>query len=202
MTAPGAETPFVVNCPRCGHRVPSGTRQGSIRCASGHAFEFALFTPAPPSGRSRPAALVESAQTPCARHARNAAVAACERCGTFICALCRVDLDGAPVCLPCFERAQADQGVGQGGLLRRDYNRACFSVAMLSLLVFPLAPLGGPIAIGLGVLGWREDRRSGERLHPVLGVLGVVIGLLAFVAGLLVWGGVFFRRVTRGGPLT
>lgn len=173
-------------------------RRASLRCGQGHAFEVALFSPASPIGRSRPAALVASAETPCARHARNAAVAACERCGTFICALCRVDLEGAPVCLPCFERAQADQGMGESGTVLRDWNRIALNVGLISLCFFPFAPIGGPLAVVLGLRGRRQDKRTGEPLHPVLGVLGMIFGVLAFAIGVLFFMSLF-KVSGRGG---
>src|SRR5262245_34079479 len=36
----------------------------------------------------------------CAAHRRNAAVASCERCGIFMCTLCRTESDGMTICAP------------------------------------------------------------------------------------------------------
>ena len=199
MTASQEES-LRLPCPRCGEQVTAPLRRVSLRCSQGHAFEAALFSPASPIGRSRPAALVASAQTPCARHARNAAVAACERCGTFMCALCRVDLEGAPVCLPCFERAQAAQGMGESGTVLRDWNRLALNVGLVALFFFPFAPIGGPLAVVLGLRGWRQDRRTGEPLHPLLGMLGMICGVVAFAIGVLFFMAMFRNWETgRGG---
>jgi len=199
MTTPREES-HRVPCPRCAEQVAAPLRRASLRCSQGHAFEVALFSPASPIGRSRPAALVASAQTPCARHARNAAVAACERCGTFMCALCRVDLEGAPVCLPCFERAQAAQGMGESGTVLRDWNRLALNVGLVALFFFPFAPIGGPLAVVLGLRGWRQDRRTGEPLHPLLGMLGMICGVVAFAIGVLFFMAMFRNWETgRGG---
>ena len=197
MTAPREES-LRAPCPRCGEDVDAPLRRASLRCSWGHAFEVALFSPPSMSGRSRPAALVASAQTPCARHARNAAVAACERCGTFMCALCRVELEGAPVCLPCFERAQADQGLGESGTVLRDWNRLALNLGLFSIAFFPFAPIGGPLAVVLGLRGRRQDRRTGEPLHPVLGMVGMVLGVIAFAVGVLFFMSLF-RETGRGG---
>ena len=197
MTAPREES-LRAPCPRCGEAVPAPVRRASLRCGQGHAFEVALFSPASIVGHSRPAALLASTQTPCARHARNAAVAACERCGTFMCALCRVDLEGAPVCLPCFERAQTDQGLGEAGTVLRDWNRLALNVGLASLCFFPFAPVGGPLAVVLGIRGLRQDRRTGDPIHPVLGVLGMIFGVVAFAVGVLFFMSLF-RKTGRGG---
>jgi len=115
-----------------------------------------------------------------------------------MCALCRVDLEGAPVCLPCFERGQADQGLGESGTVLRDWNRLALNVGLLSLCFFPFAPIGGPLAVVLGIRGRRQDRRTGEPLHPVLGVLGMIFGMIAFGVGVLFFMSLF-GRTGRGG---
>src|ERR1051326_5252405 len=40
----------------------------------------------------------------CANHARNAAVAACDRCGLLICSLCQLEVESGKLCPSCFER--------------------------------------------------------------------------------------------------
>jgi len=115
-----------------------------------------------------------------------------------MCALCRVDLEGASVCLPCFERAQADQGMGESGTVLRDWNRLALNVGLISLCFFPFAPIGGPLAVAMGLRGRRQDRRTGEPLHPVLGALGMIFGILAFAIGVLFFMSLF-KESGRGG---
>jgi len=115
-----------------------------------------------------------------------------------MCALCRVDLEGAPVCLPCFERAQAAQGMGESGTVLRDWNRLALNVGLISLCFFPFAPIGGPLAVAMGLRGRRQDRRTGEPLHPVLGALGMIFGILAFAIGVLFFMSLF-KESGRGG---
>jgi len=160
MTAPREES-LRTPCPRCGELVTAPLRRASLRCGLGHAFEVALFSPVSPVGRSRPAALVASAQTPCARHARNAAVAACET-------------------------------------LLRDWNRIALNVGLVSLCFFPFAPVGGPLAVVLWLRGRRQDKRTGEPLHPLLGVLGMIFGVVAFAVGVLFYMSLF-KESGRGG---
>jgi hypothetical protein len=117
-----------------------------------------------------------------------------------MCALCRVDLEGAPVCLPCFERAQAAQGMGESGTVLRDWNRLALNVGLVALFFFPFAPIGGPLAVVLGLRGWRQDRRTGEPLHPLLGMLGMICGVVAFAIGVLFFMAMFRNWETgRGG---
>lgn len=49
----------------------------------------------------------------CAKHERNAAVASCQRCGGFVCALCRIFTDRFVLCPGCFERGYAAGALGR-----------------------------------------------------------------------------------------
>src|SRR5260370_42547287 len=94
-------------CPRC--RTPLALAQagdGPNNCPHcGREFEARVFRPA-----LRRLQVVQLAQSgpeaagACANHPRNAAVAPCMRCGSFICSPCELDVDDAKYCPPYFER--------------------------------------------------------------------------------------------------
>ena len=56
------------------------------------------------------------------------------------------------------------------------------------------------LAVVLGLRGWRQDRRTGEPLHPLLGMLGMICGVVAFAIGVLFFMAMFRNWETgRGG---
>lgn len=81
----------------------------------------------------------------CANHARNAAVAACDRCGLLICSLCQLDVESAKLCPSCFERLSQDGGSDVTRTRFRDYGSlgAIWAFAGLFLsFAFMGIPLG------------------------------------------------------------
>src|SRR5262245_25281271 len=102
------------SCPHCRALLDlDGVVSGSQRCLHClRLFEAVRFQPT-----ARRAKVTEvgaggpEEAASCAAHRRNAAVASCERCGIFMCTLCRTESDGMTICAPCFERL-----AGQGAL--------------------------------------------------------------------------------------
>jgi hypothetical protein len=188
----GVSPPRAVRCPTCNFEVRVPVERGETECTYGHAFEYALFDPAPPAPRSRPTSRADSGATPCAIHAGNAAVASCERCGTFICALCRVEQDGATLCMSCFERREKDTGGNESGGTRiRSLNQLAYVSGVASLFLFPLAVLAGPLAMVLAVLGWRQERKLDEPYFRFRGKVGALLGVVGLLLGVLFWVGMF-----------
>src|SRR5512141_383560 len=93
-------------CPRCRAALPfEELRDGTTLCATcGGEFEARVFHP--PQRSARVFQLAQSGPegaTSCANHARNAAVAACDRCGLLICSLCQLDVDSGQLRPPSFQ---------------------------------------------------------------------------------------------------
>ena len=127
--------------------------------------------------------------TSCVHHARNAAVATCDRCGSFICELCRVEVDGKGFCPGCFERLSSEGALESIVTRFPGHDAAAAWCAMLGLV---FAPIFGPPAIYFGVrqLRWKKkmkesDSLGGAYIAIVLGVLEG-IGFLVLLA-YLVW---------------
>jgi len=92
----------------------------------------------------------------CAYHANNQAVATCERCGDFVCALCSTPSEGRCYCAACFDLLYQR---GSLWMTQRSFtlpDTASFTLAVLSL--------PGLCFYGLGV---------------ILAVVGVVLGVMA-----------------------
>jgi ribosomal protein L37AE/L43A len=186
-----------VVCPFCKHRLNST----QLFSGEGHCpfcnkfFEGAAFTPV--LRKAKVARVIESGPegaTACAKHERNTAVANCERCGNFMCGLCRIDADGMVLCPGCFERLSSEGALPSSLKSYRDY---ASSAGMLSLAgLFPLfwffGFIVGPLVIYWAVRGFKQQQEMEETGRAWLMIVVILIGLAELAAGvgmvLLVFG--------------
>jgi hypothetical protein len=178
-----------VACPRCEAALPaalSGARtQACGRC--GKTFEIVRFDPVEPRlVVAEVAAAGPEAGAPCARHARNQAMASCQRCGQFMCGLCRIDADGRSCCPPCFERLSSEGALASTVTKFRNF-AGIASLCMVAGLLFMIAgaPLGGLGAYfcikGIG------DKRSRGETDGVAGLyVRLVVCIFVALGGVLV----------------
>ena len=127
----------------------------------------------PPERDSRAVSVAEGGPggaTACAQHRGNVAVANCERCGVFMCAVCRIDSDGLALCPGCFDRLSAEGQLPSARASYRDYGRMSGTLAVLGDRPGLRGHRGGP---GCGLLrdqgpapeaGDGRDRRSSRNL--------------------------------------
>ena len=173
-------------CPKCAAAVyPEYIENGRGHCiACELRYDAAEFHPPEPAQTSRPAQVEGQGTAPCARHARNAAVASCERCGSFMCALCRIEADGKVLCAACFERLGSKGELASTRTRYRHYNGMSLHCALLGVTAFWFfAPVLGPIAIFTGLRGLRQGRELGETLGETGARVGIVLGGLEAVGG-------------------
>jgi hypothetical protein len=191
-------------CPRCKGPLPhERLRSGLQDCPSCRgSFEAVRFDPVQPlvSVPQLAGVGLETA-SPCARHARNQAVASCTRCGQFMCALCRIDAEGGAYCPGCFDRL-SNEGLIPGGAIRiknyAGYASAC-------VLVNAFIPCAGVIASPIGIyfcvkaLGDKKKRNETDgvfRLYILLIFhILIALGCLSFL-GLALFG---FAMGAKGG---
>jgi len=171
-------------CPNCGTLLLTPPERGEATCSCGQTFELAVFQP-PGRAAVQPQAFSAGA-TPCARHSKNAAVASCEHCGAFMCALCRVDTEGQALCATCFERLSTSGKLAsaRGGF--RHYNGIALGAALVGLFP-PISVLLGPIAVLAAFKGLRQSRELGEPLGATGAKVAIVLGSLEAVGGVLQW---------------
>jgi hypothetical protein len=139
---PGEQT-----CPRCG--------------LSYLAVPFRPPAPVPPVVASLAEAGPGGA-VPCGRHAGNAAVGSCSRCGVFMCSLCRIEAEGKDLCPGCFDRLSAEGVLATVPTRAVEYPRLSLAVGFVGLFCF-LGVLTGPITLFLVYRGVRQKRLTGER---------------------------------------
>ncbi len=171
-------------CPTCGRLFAEPPQRGAVRCDCGQRLELAAFHPAARVAATAQTALAGTA--PCARHARNAAVANCEHCGAFMCTLCRVDAEGTPLCAACFERLAASGTLPSARMGYRHYNGIAVLLALVGLVPF-FSVLAGPLAVLSAWRGLRQGRQLGETLGAGGAKVALAVGLLEAVGGVALW---------------
>jgi hypothetical protein len=185
----------VASCPACQSPLPAESCNTSVEipcpvCAKDIQVEVfpALFRQAR-TGLA-PELIVEGGVASCFFHENKKAVAPCDACGRFLCALCQVEFGGRQLCPGCLESGRA-----KGTLAEVENQRILYDGAALSLAALPLLLpflwfflfVTAPVAIWLAV---RSFRKPGSLVSPgraravaaiVLGVAGLgVAGFLAF----------------------
>lgn len=170
-------------CPRCRAELPAGGPSTGERscpvCKKG--FEAHIFSPVVDLG---PLVIPVSAQgesTPCAQHVRNAAETSCQRCGAFMCALCRIDSDDMSLCPGCFERLSAEGALPSARTSYTDYGRMSIHTLFVCIFLWPLAIIAGPLAVWFGIVGLRASKLPGVRISRARCWIGIIFGALALL---------------------
>jgi hypothetical protein len=136
------------HCPRCRAPLDDRLQDGENVCLECLGdFEARLFHP--PQRSARVLQLAQSGPegaVSCANHARNAAVAACDRCGLLICSLCQLDVADAKLCPSCFERLGQDDDADTTRTRFRDYGSLGALWAFVGL-IFSALFFGIPLGI-------------------------------------------------------
>lgn len=183
-------------CPRCDgyldfDRLPAG----EIRCPScNEPFLAAPFQP--PVVRERVVGMAESGPegaAPCAVHSGNAAVGNCTRCGVFLCALCRMPVDGQELCPGCFDRLTAEGSLSTARIRVRDYRGMALSLGVFGLLVSCFGLLTGPLTLYFVSQAVRQRRLWQERGGAATLVIASLLGLTQIAISLLFLIGMFVQ---------
>lgn len=117
------------------------------------------------------------AETACAAHPANVAVVNCQRCGVFMCALCRIDADEMALCPACFDRLSAEGALASTRTTFRDYGRQASNTAIAGLLLMVFGLAIGPAAIYYGVRSLKQLRQMGETAGRARAVIAILAGL-------------------------
>jgi hypothetical protein len=126
--------------------------------------------------------------TACAQHRGNVAVANCERCGVFMCAVCRIDSDGLALCPGCFDRLSAEGQLRSAVVSYRDYGRMAGTLAVLGIVLAFVGIIAGAAAVYYGVKGLRQKREMGDPEGRVGVWLAIVLGAVEAVGWLVIVG--------------
>ncbi len=162
---------------------------------SGH-FEAVRFEP-PVRAAAAPQTIGGTMQEsqPCATHALNAAVTSCDRCGAFMCALCRIDVDKRTLCPTCFERLSSEGALESTRTTFRDFPGLAGVTATFGCLMAALGILFGPLAIYYGVKALKQKKSMGENDGMVGIWAAIVLGGLECAAGIFFAGALIMAMV-------
>jgi hypothetical protein len=176
-------------CPRCGNPVDlsllEAGEQICPRCLD--PYLATPFTPPEPR-RLTVETLIEmgpaagpAGAVPCARHAGNAAVANCSRCGVFMCSLCRLAIDGQELCPGCFDRLSSEGVLSSARSRVRDYRGLSLSLGVLGSLFCVFGVLTGPLTLYTVYRGVQQKRRMNEAGGTLSLLVAGFLGLLQTV---------------------
>lgn len=181
-----------IACPRCGRSAPLESGSGSAVCRTCRQdFLYLRLNPRPEPG---PVAMPATAGTAaCAKHARNAAVASCERCGAFVCDFCRIQGDARSLCPGCFDRLAASGELASARNLIRNDGAQALGYGIIAL-IFPFFGFFlAPVAIWAGMRGRAAERKMNERLFG----WRLWVGILGGCASLLLYGIMFIVLIAK-----
>jgi hypothetical protein len=122
----------------------------------------------------------------CAQHRGNVAVANCERCGVFMCAVCRIDSDGLALCPACFDRLSTEGQLRSAVVSYRDYGRMASTLAVLGIVLAFVGIIAGSAAVYYGFRGLRQKREMGDPEGRVGIWLAIVLGAVEAVGWLVI----------------
>jgi hypothetical protein len=180
-------------CPSCGGELKIAAMRDGVQACPKCALAFEAHVFHPPQRSARVLQLAQmgpQGSAACANHARNAAVANCERCGLFICSLCEIELENGKFCPSCFERLSADGTVQSGKTRIRDYGMLAAASAALGLLFSAFAGIPcGVLTLYYAFKGRRSEDAPITTTTFVIalffGVVDTLIGI-GFLAAFLV----------------
>lgn len=169
-------------CPRCNMALDASLMNAGEEVCPACRKPF-LATPfAPPDPRPEiVASMVEAGPeggVPCARHAGNAAVANCSRCGVFMCALCKLDVDGMSLCPSCFDRLSREGVLSSARTRIRDWRGMSLSLGIFGCLLYFFGMITGPLTIFFAWLGFRQRKELNEKGGALSLVVAVLFGLV------------------------
>lgn len=167
----------VVSCPRCRVTIPAelcNTGREDACPSCGALVRAAVFPALFETGASR-AGDVTPGASPCYFHQGKSAVAVCDSCGRFVCALCRVELSEGIRCPECIAGRTKKEEIASLVPSRTLLDSIALSVAVLPVLIFWITPLTAPLAIYLAI----KSRKAPGSVLPRSRVRAVVALLVA-----------------------
>jgi hypothetical protein len=175
MNAPGA----LLQCPKCQAELPTGGAGLEPCLACGTPLQVlafpALFRPLA-SGHAGELILTDGLSG-CFYHPEKRAVAHCDLCGRFLCALCDCEIKGRHFCPPCLETGQKKRSIQGLEDSRVLYGRQALVLSLLPLVITGIA------AVFLAV---RYRRAPSSLVAPMRWAFpaAIILGSLQILGGL------------------
>src|ERR1039457_6903164 len=174
-----------VPCNRCNRPLPEWelAAQHAATCPECGASSTVRVFPAlfyAPSGPVATEAAAEGEAT-CFDHPSKRAVAACHRCGRFVCQLCSVEFGDRVWCPGCVAGGRGQSKAVYLEPSRTLYDSIAVTVPLASLIFWPLTIVTGPGTVVFSAMTWKRPL-SLVRKRRWRFVLAMLIGLAETVA--------------------
>jgi hypothetical protein len=151
-----------LRCAQCESTLvaPTTTGSGVLTCpvcrSASRAWLFPALFQRPESETGQ--RILEEGQSSCMNHPEKQAVAVCDGCGKFLCALCDVDWGGEHLCTACIQHRKHSNHEGAYRSVYIHYDSVALGIVLLSLVLMPFGGLGGLIAPAAIYVAWRHWR--------------------------------------------
>ena len=186
--------PDKLSCPSCRQAVPEVYWRGVdlARCPACRAeFEQVRFRALRAERVVPLAAALGSGEANCFFHAANRAEIACDGCGRYLCAVCRVNFGGRVLCPTCLEgRSERTRLPETSRVL---FDRIALMLAVLPLLLWPFTLITAPAALAVTVHGWRQPPSILPRWQRLRFVIAGTIASLQIGGWCIIFGRMLLR---------
>lgn len=186
---------MAVPCVRCNMPLPTWAlagQEGADCGACGSWNRVRLFPAALAQGAAPNAELAVEGEAACFDHPGKRAVAACDRCGRFVCQLCAVETGKGMWCPSCVAAPQGRRRETNGDRARTLYDTWALSIPLGLMVIWPLTLLSPPAVVALSIMKWKQPlslvRRNRWRF---------VAGLLLAAAQTVFWGWLIWFWVAK-----
>src|ERR1700761_6528155 len=182
-------------CPRCSGKLPMEVfqAQGGECSGCGARVEGTVFPALFRAEESSVCEPVVADEAACFFHPNSVAAFSCDRCGRFLCALCRISWASENVCTACLEVASKDDRARALASSRFHFDSLALALATLPVLTWIFSLVTAPLALGFALVTWRRQCSIVPRSRFRF-VAAMLISLLT-IAGWIV----FWMYVTRRG---
>jgi len=176
-----------VTCPHCQRELPPAQRYaGQVNCPyCRKAYEALYFNPPQHKIHVAQVGTGPQASAVCAKHERNVAVANCDRCGNFMCNLCRIDADNMALCPPCYERLSTEGALPSTVKAFKNYAGMASTAAVLGVFFWFLCIIAGPVAIFFGLKALKQSNEFGDVKRSIGIIFAMIIGALETIGGVV-----------------
>ena len=150
----------MLTCPRCESPLPESFFDAPDlmpcpSCLTRVQVEAYPALLAPPAIGSAGETLLIEGESSCFYHPAKKAIAACESCGRFLCALCDLDLNGKHLCPACLETGKRKGKLKQLENRRTLYDSLALALALVPILTIYFTIITAPATIFVVIRYWK-----------------------------------------------
>lgn len=155
-------------------------------CPSCGAMSWTRLYPAffAPGFVDEPQRVLVDGSSECFHHPGRAAVAACQRCGRFLCSLCVVDFGGEQICPSCIAARREKGAMRELDQRRILYDHIALSLAIVSIFISCFSIVTAPASLYMAIRHWKTPCSI---VSPLRTRINFVLSILISSGVLFVW---------------